>query len=44
MTSADYDNDGYKDVIMGGIQGHVRLLVNNHILACHHKTEGYVLV
>lgn len=33
MTSADYDNDGYMDVVLGGVQGFVRLLVNNHILA-----------
>jgi hypothetical protein len=33
MTSADYNNDGYTDVIMGGVQGRVRLFINNHILA-----------
>ncbi|MCK5261720.1 MAG: VCBS repeat-containing protein [Thermoplasmatales archaeon] len=33
MTSADYDNDGYTDLITGGDQGTVRLLINRHTLA-----------
>jgi len=33
MTSADYDNDGYTDLITGGDQGTVRLLINKHTLA-----------
>ncbi len=32
-TSDDYDNDGYMDVVMGGVQGYIRLLINNHVLA-----------
>lgn len=33
MTSADYDNDGYTDLVTGGDQGTVRLLINKHSLA-----------
>lgn len=33
MTSADYNNDGYSDIVMGGVQGIIRLFINNHLLA-----------
>jgi len=33
LTSADFDNDGYDDFVAGGVQGVVRLFINNHGLA-----------
>jgi hypothetical protein len=33
LTSADYDNDGFTDVVMGGDQAYVRLLIKKHALA-----------
>ncbi|MCD4663914.1 MAG: VCBS repeat-containing protein [Bacteroidales bacterium] len=30
MASADFNNDGQKDFIIGGVQGIIRLFVNNH--------------
>ncbi len=30
MTAADYNNDGKKDIILGGVQGMVRLCMNNY--------------
>ena len=33
LTSADYNNDGRDDFIAGGVQGVVRLFINNHGLA-----------
>ena len=30
LTTADYNNDGYDDLITGGVQGVVRLFINNY--------------
>jgi len=33
LTSADFDNDGYGDLIVGGVQGYIRLFINKRCLA-----------
>jgi hypothetical protein len=33
LASGDFDNDGYDDFVVGGVQGVVRLFINNHGLA-----------
>lgn len=33
LTSADFNNDGYDDFVAGGVQGVIRLFINNHGLA-----------
>ena len=39
MTPADYDNDGYVDIVTGGVQGIVRLGISNHPLAIITKPQ-----
>ena len=30
LASADFNDDGYDDFITGGVQGDIRLFLNNH--------------
>lgn len=39
MTPADYNNDGYVDIVTGGVQGIVRLCISNHPLAVITKPQ-----
>jgi len=39
MTPADYNNDGYVDIVTGGVQGVVRLCISNHPLAVITKPQ-----
>ncbi len=45
LTTADFNNDGYDDFVTGGVQGVVRLFINNHGLAAitrPHPSRLYV--